>query len=168
MPKLCVVCDTPFLGRVVPIRSYCDTCRPFVQEVIGRAHKVMHAANIPAAAGYECVDCKRPAFSWDHRYYSQPLEVEPVCARCNTNRGPAHDVRQLARELMGIFSVPEPPEQSQVVLPPKDLQAHLDAIERAWIKQAVAQAKNNRTAAAKALGVTYRSLRYRIDRLRID
>ena len=36
-----------------------------------------------------CVDCQGPAIEYDHRDYSKPLAVEPVCRRCNLSRGPA-------------------------------------------------------------------------------
>jgi len=36
-----------------------------------------------------CVDCGRPAKCYDHRDYAKPLDVSPVCVRCNTLRGPA-------------------------------------------------------------------------------
>lgn len=37
-----------------------------------------------------CVDCKvNLASVYDHRDYSKPLTVEPVCHMCNTKRGPA-------------------------------------------------------------------------------
>lgn len=36
-----------------------------------------------------CVDCGRPARCYEHRDYSKPLEVEPVCHRCNLRRGRA-------------------------------------------------------------------------------
>lgn len=36
-----------------------------------------------------CVDCGKPAFDYDHRDYSRPLDVEPVCRSCNLKRGPA-------------------------------------------------------------------------------
>ncbi len=36
-----------------------------------------------------CVDCGKPAIYYDHRDYGEPLDVEPVCASCNSNRGPA-------------------------------------------------------------------------------
>jgi len=40
--------------------------------------------------GTLCVDCRVvPALQYDHRDYSKPLEVEPVCRRCNRRRGPA-------------------------------------------------------------------------------
>lgn len=48
------------------------------------------------------------------------------------------------------------------------LQAMLDRIERQAIVDALAQTRGNRTAAARSLGVTFRSLRYRIERLGVD
>lgn len=39
---------------------------------------------------YDCVDCGKRAHDYDHRDYSKPLEVEPVCRSCNLKRGPAH------------------------------------------------------------------------------
>ena len=35
----------------------------------------------------KCVDCGVPAMVYDHRDYSKPLFVEPVCNRCNNRRG---------------------------------------------------------------------------------
>jgi two-component system response regulator PilR (NtrC family) len=48
------------------------------------------------------------------------------------------------------------------------LQDHLDAVERQAILDALAQTGNNRTAAARLLGITFRSMRYRMARLSID
>jgi two-component system response regulator PilR (NtrC family) len=45
------------------------------------------------------------------------------------------------------------------------LQDHLDHVERQSIIDALNQSNNNRTAAARLLGVTFRSLRYRMARL---
>ena len=45
------------------------------------------------------------------------------------------------------------------------LQDHLDQVERLAILDALTQANGNRTAAARLLGVTFRSLRYRMARL---
>jgi two-component system response regulator PilR (NtrC family) len=45
------------------------------------------------------------------------------------------------------------------------LQDHLDHVERQAIIDALKQSNNNRTAAARLLGVTFRSLRYRMARL---
>ena len=48
------------------------------------------------------------------------------------------------------------------------LQDYLDQTERVAIQEALEQARYNKTAAARLLGVTFRSLRYRLERLRID
>ena len=44
---------------------------------------------IRPAHRFYCVDCGQPAKLYDHRDYSKPLEIEPVCRPCNTLRGPA-------------------------------------------------------------------------------
>ncbi len=48
------------------------------------------------------------------------------------------------------------------------LQDHLDHVERQAILDALRQSNNNRTAAARILGVTFRSLRYRMARLGLN
>jgi hypothetical protein len=58
-----------------------------------RAHRavrraVMSGALRPAPA-YYCVDCGNQASEYDHRDYTKPLDVDPVCHRCNLLRGPA-------------------------------------------------------------------------------
>ena len=57
---------------------------------------------------------------------------------------------------------------AEVVLPdalPADLVAYLEEVERQLIRRALQQTHDNRTAAAKLLGVSFRTLRYRIQRL---
>ena len=48
------------------------------------------------------------------------------------------------------------------------LQDYLDQMERAAILEALEQTRYNKTAASRVLGVTFRSLRYRLERLGID
>jgi len=52
--------------------------------------------------------------------------------------------------------------------PQGGLQAYLDAMERQAILDALAKTGHNKTAAARLLGVTFRSLRYRLERLGMD
>lgn len=77
-------------------RRRASRCWPCTQHY----DKWMHAANraitrararglIGAASEQQCVDCGRQAFDWDHRDYTKPLHVEPVCRSCNGKRGPA-------------------------------------------------------------------------------
>jgi two-component system response regulator PilR (NtrC family) len=48
------------------------------------------------------------------------------------------------------------------------LQDYLDQTERSAILEALEQTRHNKTAAARVLGVTFRSLRYRLERLGIE
>ena len=43
----------------------------------------------PVRDGLRCADCGCAAVEYDHRDYNEPLQVEPVCRRCNLLRGPA-------------------------------------------------------------------------------
>lgn len=48
---------------------------------------------LPKASACACVDCAKPARDYDHRDYTEPLTVAPVCRSCNQKRGPAYDSR---------------------------------------------------------------------------
>ena len=48
------------------------------------------------------------------------------------------------------------------------LQDYLDGVEREAIEEALVQTRYNKTAAAKLLGITFRALRYRLERLNIE
>ena len=48
------------------------------------------------------------------------------------------------------------------------LDDHVNRVEKQLILEALAKTGFNRTAAARLLGVTFRSLRYRIERLGIE
>ncbi|HNY46245.1 MAG TPA: helix-turn-helix domain-containing protein, partial [Casimicrobium sp.] len=48
------------------------------------------------------------------------------------------------------------------------LQDFLDRSERETLELALAQTRGNRTQAAKLLGITFRSMRYRLERLGME
>jgi len=50
----------------------------------------------------------------------------------------------------------------------QSLQDYLDHVERQALLEALNKTRFNRTAAAKLLGVTFRSLRYRMERLGLN
>ena len=61
-----------------------------------------------------------------------------------------------------------PPDEADAALPAGDkwpLQDYLDRVERAAINEALEKTRYNRTAAAKLLGITFRAMRYRMERL---
>lgn len=69
------------------------------------AAKVAAAVNrgwLVRARDLKCVDCGNQADHYDHRNYTQPLSVQPVCRSCNKKRGPALDIRELVSEYLGI------------------------------------------------------------------
>ncbi len=49
-----------------------------------------------------------------------------------------------------------------------DLEGHMDSIEREILQKAMTEYRWNKTAAAKALGISFRSLRYRLKKLGLD
>jgi len=50
----------------------------------------------------------------------------------------------------------------------RPLEQYLDRIEREAIIEALVETGNNRSAAARLLGITFRALRYRLERLGLD
>lgn len=54
------------------------------------------------------------------------------------------------------------------VLGRTQIQDYLDDVERAIIEQALQKTRYNRTQAAKLLGISFRSMRYRMERLNIE
>jgi two-component system response regulator PilR (NtrC family) len=62
-----------------------------------------------------------------------------------------------------------PPDSSHIELPADfSLEKHLEAIEIEAIEKALEETRWNRTAAAKKLGMSFRSLRYRLKKLGLD
>jgi two-component system response regulator PilR (NtrC family) len=64
------------------------------------------------------------------------------------------------------LAVKAPKDMAQMKSLP--LQEYLDAVEKAAILEALAKTRFNKTAAAKLLGITFRALRYRLERLGMD
>ncbi|TFV95048.1 sigma-54-dependent Fis family transcriptional regulator, partial [Oxalobacteraceae bacterium OM1] len=71
-------------------------------------------------------------------------------------------------------SVPEPAARSVGPVEyhedglPRSLPDHLDDVEREIIRRALARTRFNRTQAAELLGISFRQLRYRMQRLAIQ
>ena len=73
----------------------------------------------------------------------------------------------LSRSLSSLQTAASPLPSPRPVDLPLSLPAHLQDIERALICQALQQSRFNRTRAAALLGISFRQLRYRIQRLAI-
>lgn len=89
--------DAAMRGVETRRRTQAGWFRPFNAEKFwqGRAHSAVQAAIkkgvLPSlkAGEYACTDCGGVALEYDHRDYSRPLDVQPVCRSCNKQRGTA-------------------------------------------------------------------------------
>lgn len=59
------------------------------QPAISAVAKAVAKGLLPRASQFACLDCGKPASQYDHRDYTKPLDVQPVCRSCNVIRGPA-------------------------------------------------------------------------------
>jgi two-component system response regulator PilR (NtrC family) len=84
--------------------------------------------------------------------------LERALALCENNRITDDDLNL----------APPPPSTGATPGSKYPLQDYLDQTERGAILEALEQTRFNKTAAARVLGVTFRSLRYRLERLGID
>jgi two-component system, NtrC family, response regulator PilR len=80
----------------------------------------------------------------------------------------ASDSQRITAE--DLHLTPVAAEESEFAVTTGDkwpLQDYLDRVERAAINEALEKTRYNRTAAAKLLGITFRAMRYRMERLGI-
>jgi two-component system response regulator PilR (NtrC family) len=88
-------------------------------------------------------------------------ELENVLERAVALSGP-EEIQPDDLQLAPSSAEPSIPQASGT------LQDYLDRVERDAIAEALEKTRFNRTAAAKLLGITFRSLRYRMERLGIE
>lgn len=69
-----------------------DSCPGFYtarNRAIAAIGHMINLGRLPHAFQRTCVDCGVSAQVYDHRDYSKPYEVDPVCQKCNLARGRA-------------------------------------------------------------------------------
>ena len=71
----------------------------------------------------QCSDCEKPAVCYDHRDYTKPLDLEPVCVSCNWKRGQGYP-RLDGPEIIEVDWHPGDPSLwlFEFLFPPKALQ----------------------------------------------
>jgi hypothetical protein len=96
----CVECGAAKLPGEHPLTQRCDGCRPAFQAAMLAANAAVSKARarglLPTPKSLACSDCGGAAHDYDHRDYSRPLDVQPVCRACNFKRGPAKYERAAA------------------------------------------------------------------------
>ena len=94
MQKLCKHCQNEIIGRDVRA-TVCFNCTDKTYRITGGAaasiavNKAIKNNLMPHPSTLNCFDCGVPATCYDHRDYNKPLDVVPVCSRCNKLRGSA-------------------------------------------------------------------------------
>lgn len=96
-PWVCVKCKDAARRRSRFYPLFCVDCIAEIRKIdreqrIGDAQQIVTweiwEGRLPKASTLLCVDCGKKAHDWDHRDYNKPLDLEPVCAKCNQARGP--------------------------------------------------------------------------------
>lgn len=104
----CVDCGDdqgPAEGRS---RPWCWECGYFRYRCLSRVqaaasarlNKAIRQGVLPAVTTLACADCGSPAVCYDHRDYTKPLAVDPVCKSCNAFRGSADDWGELPERIV--------------------------------------------------------------------
>ena len=94
----------------------------------------------------------------------RPADLAPAATPAGETRAPRPEPAAESEALppMNFDAMPPfVPGQSQI-------QEYLDLLERSIIEQALNITRYNRTQAAKLLGISFRSMRYRMERLNIE
>jgi hypothetical protein len=71
-----------------PERAFaCADCQELKSRVNTLVRLAIRDGVIPPLDGLACVDCGAKADQYEHRDYSAPLSVDPICRACNAKRG---------------------------------------------------------------------------------
>lgn len=95
----CAVCAKPIKHRIGRSKT-CARCKAKVHKLNDQNYEkklndkarsitrcAVRVGFLPHPLDFKCVDCGNPAQCYDHRDYSKPLDVVPVCLPCNASRG---------------------------------------------------------------------------------
>lgn len=139
--------------RMPPLRERMEDIGPLVDAMLQR----LHPDTLPTVS----VDAMRALAAYSFPGNVRELEniLERALALCSDNR----------IELPDLQLEPDDSVTADVAgRGVESLDDYLNRIERQAIMEALQKSGGNRTAAARILGVTFRSLRYRLDRLGIE
>ncbi len=90
----CLLCGKPTM-RAFANSFYClpgcvSAVSKIRQSCMNKVRLAIQSGRLAALDGsVACVDCGAAADRYDHRDYSKPLDVVPVCRGCNKRRGAA-------------------------------------------------------------------------------
>ena len=94
MTHICALCSQEIIGRD-PRAKHCWNCSESygvlngARKAISEVNKAVKKGILASPKTLTCIDCGRSGECYDHRDYNKPLDVVPVCRKCNYRRGSA-------------------------------------------------------------------------------
>lgn len=144
---------------VPPLRARLDDLEPLVGHFLARkAHEF--GTELPVLADDAWAALRGYAFPGNVRELENILER--ALALCENDRIVAADLR------LDPAEAPARTPAAPLAADGAELQSYLDDVERQRIIAALEETRWNKTRAAKLLGISFRALRYRLDKLGID
>jgi two-component system response regulator PilR (NtrC family) len=153
--------------RVPPLRERRNDIRPLAETILGRLEKRIGLSSLKLSP-----DAWVAIETYD--YPGNVRELENVLERAATLSGSgtieAEHIRLRAAPRVGTSATPTPAHATAAARSEAagGLSDQIEHLERDAIIKALEQTRYNKTAAAKLLGVTYRALRYKIQKLEIE
>jgi two-component system response regulator PilR (NtrC family) len=145
--------------RMPALREMREDIPQFVNALLDKLARNAGAKK-PEVAGEALDELKLYDFPGNVRELENVLER--AMALCNESRITADDLQLTPEDL------PEPVAGATRGDSKAPLQDYLDRVEKEAITEALEKTRYNRTAAAKLLGITFRSMRYRMERLGLN
>ena len=149
--------------RVPPLRERRNDIRPLADAILARLEKRIGLTGLELSA-----EAWRALETYD--YPGNVRELENVLERAVTlsSSGTVEAEHIRLRSAPRIGNAPHTAQPSPQPEGAGALSDQLEHLERDAIVKALEQTRYNKTAAAKLLGVTYRALRYKIQKLEIE
>jgi two-component system response regulator PilR (NtrC family) len=145
--------------KMPSLREMRDDIPTIAAAVLGRLAARMGLADVPSLTDGAMAALRRHAFPGNVR------ELENILERALAlNGGGALDLDDLALSP----SAEEAPAPAEPPGGTYSLPDYLDQVERTAIQSALEKTRYNKTAAAKLLGISFRALRYRMERLNLS
>ena len=143
--------------RMPPLRERPEDIPLLAQEILARLAR-SHGVEVPR------VDAAALKRLLDYGFPGNVRELENILERamtlCEGNRITADD--------LGLAETAGTPNSTAPSDRPASLDDHLEDLERQAILKALDETRWNRTAAARKLGISFRQLRYRLEKLGLD
>jgi two-component system response regulator PilR (NtrC family) len=143
---------------MTPLRSRREDIPVMIDHILGR---LAQRAGMPRPR----VDDAALVQLYQHAFPGNVRELENILERATA----LCEAGVIRVEDLGLQAAPDTqPRLADGELPAEGLEEYLAGIEREVITRALESTRWNRTAAARALGISFRALRYRLDKLGLD